>query len=184
MSRFFVCSCHGGSTVQTIQLTLSGSRLGQLPILTPCRVKPMTAPVRAWCPTYLTSSCPGSQSCAVLFFCFVCDLRRGPVLARLCLKKCSNLLLRTFSTRRNALSLKFLQRRRVPPFPSNYSHEKRWPTWWGKGPHHRPPQCSSKQILKEIDSQLSSEGPVIHFLPFDNKTRLESKPATSPFNFK
>ena len=47
----------------------------------------------------------------------------------------SKLLLRTLSKRRNALSLKFLQRRHVPPFPSN-----------------------SKQNLKEIDQPLSPEG--------------------------
>ena len=44
----------------------------------------------------------------------------------------SKLLLRTLSTRRNALSLKFLQRRHMPPFPLNYSHENSGPHGEGK----------------------------------------------------
>ena len=118
-------------------------------------------------------------------FCFVCDLRRGPVLARLCLKKCSNLLLRTFSTRRNALCLKFLQRRRVLPFPSNYSHEKQWPTRWGKGPHHRPPQCSEKQNLKEIDqpTQLRRTCHLLPSLRQKDALRIQSRHVSFQLHF-
>ena len=42
-----------------------------------------------------------------------------PVLDCLGLKKCCTLMLRTISTHRKALNLKFLQRKHVPPFPSN-----------------------------------------------------------------
>ena len=42
-----------------------------------------------------------------------------PVLDCLWLEKYNKLLLRTISTRRNVLSLRFLQRRHVPPFSSH-----------------------------------------------------------------
>ena len=53
-----------------------------------------------------------------------------------------------------------------------------------EGPRPRQPQCSHcKKILRKQISQLNSEGNVIRFLPLlQNKTRLESEPATPPFD--
>ena len=88
-------------------------------------------------------------------------LQRNVTCAGTSVTEKSKLLLRTLSTRRNALSLKFVQRRHVPPFPSN-----------------------SKQNLKEIDLPPSSEGQVIRFLPLlaKDRTRSEAEPAALPFD--
>ena len=59
-----------------------------------------------------------------------------PVLDCLWLEKYCTLMLRTISTRRKVRSLKFLQGKHVPPFPS-HSHETQWPTRRGKVPHHK-----------------------------------------------
>ena len=87
---------------------------------------------------------------------------RHPISAGTSLTEKSKLLLGTLSTRRNALSLKFLQKEKnVPPFPAY-----------------------SKQLLKEVDQPLSSEGQVIRFLLLlaKDKTRSEAEPAAPPFD--
>ena len=70
----------------------------------------------------------------------------------------SKLLLRAIPTRRNALSPKFLQRRHVPPFPFNYSHETQWSHMVREGPHHKKkqPKCS---IAKDRTRSEAEPGP-------------------------
>ena len=90
----------------------------------------------------------------------------------------SKLMPRTISIRGNALSLKFLQRRHVPPFPSNYSHEKQWPTRSGKGPHHK----TANMFIEAKFEKLRQTGSAYRGLSLNRQAR--SKNQTNHVSFQ
>ena len=86
------------------------------------------------------------------------------VLVRLWLEKKKTVSLRTISHVETSSASSSCKGSTCLLLPFNYSHEKQWPTRCEKSPHHRPPQCSSKQNFREIDQQTQLRG-TCHSLP-------------------
>ena len=100
-----------------------------------------------------------------------------PVLECLWLEEVLHTHAKKISTRRNVLSLKFLQRRHVTPFPSSYSHDTEWPTRGGKGPHHRTAQMFIEATFERLRQTGSAHKGM-------SLNRQATKPTTSRFNFE